>query len=90
MGKITEQQFREIIHGVPSNRWDEPQYRKVLDQYHFEQNESLRKGTIISGLVALTLIGGIFIADALTPKDVKYERQTHAEQVAKEMPYGIR
>lgn len=90
MGRITEKQFRDIIHGVPCERWNELPYRRVLDQYHREQNESLRKGIIVSGLVALTLMGGILIADAFVPEDVKYERQVSAEQLAKKMPYGIR
>jgi hypothetical protein len=90
MARITEKQFRKVIHNVPYDRWDEPQYKEILDQYHREQNESLRKGTIVSGLISLALVGGIFIADALTPKDIKYERQVMTEQLAKEMPYGIR
>lgn len=90
MEKITEQQYREIIHGVPWEKWDEPQYRKILDQYYSEANKSLKRGTIVSGLVSLVLIGSLFLADTLTSQEVKSERETRAEQMAKEMPYGIR
>lgn len=90
MERITEQQYQGIIHGVPHERWDEPQYRKILDQHYAEESQSLKRGTIVSGLVSLALIGSLFLVDALIPQEVKSKWEVRAEQMVNEMPYGIR
>jgi phosphohistidine phosphatase SixA len=90
MVRIEEEEFREAVGFVPVEAMGEYWKEHTISQYREQCKRDTSRGILVSGLISLTLIGGLLMADSLTPKDVKYSRQIRAEQMAREMPYGIR
>ena len=94
MGRITEKQFDEAQKFVPQESMGYLWKKTLLNTYRRQEEKDLRNGTIVSGLVALAVVGGLLIAntvnDCLTPQNVKYERQMRLEEQASKMHYGIR